>query len=661
MPISSFRTAASRRVAPAAVALATLFDVAKARAAMARSAGADAVTGHAARHVAPRRAAWLLALVACAAQPAYAVYAIAQYGEPKYPAGFKHFDYVNPDAPKGGTLVLANPSRLTTFDKFNPFTLRGNPAPGIGMLFESLTTGSADEPASAYGLLADDIAIAPDRMSVTFHINPRARFSNGDRVTAADVKYSFDTLKSPKAAPQYAAYFSDISQAVAVDAATVRFEFKRANRELPLIAGAIPVFSRKWGSKPDGSQVAFDQLAFETPIGSGPYLIDHYDSGRTIDYRRDPNYWGAGLPVRVGTNNFAHIVYKLYGDGVARLEAFKAGEYDAMVEYIARNWVRRDIGKRFDSGELVKREFRQHNGAGMQGFFMNLRRPLFQDVRVREALDLAFDFEWLNRQLFFGGYTRLNSYFADTELQATGTPGEGELAILEPLRKQLDPAVFGPMPEQPSTAAPGSLRANLLKARALLADAGWTYRDGALRNAKGEPFRFEILDDSGSAMAPVVTAYQRNLAKLGIEASFRAADFALLQKRLDAFDYDMTTVRYPGVQVPGSEQVARFASRYADQPGSDNMIGLKSPGVDAILGSLVQAQTRPQLLDATHALDRVLMHGYYAIPQWYSTVHRIAYKRTLAYPASLPLYYSAEDWIASMWWATPAHGQPSGD
>ncbi|MEK6423566.1 MAG: extracellular solute-binding protein [Burkholderia gladioli] len=606
------------------------------------------------------RAAWLLALAACIAQPAHAVYAIAQYGEPKYPAGFKHFDYVNPDAPKGGTLVLANPNRLTTFDKFNPFTLRGNPAPGIGMLFESLTTGSADEPASAYGLLADDIAIAPDRMSVTFHINPRARFSNGDRVTAADVKYSFDTLKSPKAAPQYAAYFSDIARAVAVDAATVRFDFKRANRELPLIAGAIPVFSHKWGARPDGSQVAFDQLAFETPIGSGPYLIDHYDSGRTIDYRRDPNYWGADLPVRVGTNNFAHIVYKLYGDGVARLEAFKAGDYDAMVEYIARNWVRRDIGKRFDSGELVKREFRQHNGAGMQGFFMNLRRPLFQDVRVREALDLAFDFEWLNRQLFFGGYTRLNSYFADTELQATGTPGEGELAILEPLRKQLDPAVFGPMPEQPVTSPPGSLRANLLKARTLLAEAGWTYRDGALRNAKGEPFRFEILDDSGSAMAPVVTAYQRNLAKLGIVASFRAADFALLQKRLDAFDYDMTTVRYPGVQVPGSEQVARFASRYADQAGSDNMIGLKSPAVDAILGALVQAQTRPQLLDATHALDRVLMHGYYAIPQWYSTVHRIAYKRTLAYPAHLPLYYSAEEWIASMWWATPAHGKPAG-
>ncbi|KVX49899.1 peptide ABC transporter substrate-binding protein [Burkholderia cepacia] len=595
------------------------------------------------------------ALAATAATAAHAAYAIAQYGEPKYPPGFRHFDYVNPDAPKGGTLVLANPNRLTSFDKFNPFTMRGNPAPGIDMLFESLATGSSDEPASAYGLLADDIDIAPDRRSVTFHLNPRARFSNGDPVMANDVKFSFDTLKSKLAAPQFGAYFAEITKAVVVDPATVRFEFRSANRELPLIAGGVPVFSRKWGLRADGSRIPFDQLAFEQPIGSGPYLIERYDNGRTITYRRNPAYWGADLPVRVGTNNFERIVYKLYGDGVARLEAFKAGEYDVLVEYIARNWTRRDVGKRFDSGELVKREFRQHNGAGMQGFFMNLRRPLFRDVRVRQALDLAFDFEWLNRQLFYSAYTRLDSYFADTDLQATGTPGPGELKLLEPLRAQLDPAVFGPMVTQPDTNPPGSLRANLLKARALLAQAGWTYRDGALRNAKGEPFTFEILDDSGAAMEGVVTAYQRNLAKLGIDARFRTADFALLQKRLDAFDYDMTTIRLPGVQVPGAEQYSRYASKFADEPGSDNLIGLKSPAVDTLLHALGTAQSRDELLDATHALDRVLMHGYYAVPQWYSTTHRIAYKRTLGYPQTLPLYYSAEGWVVSTWWAKPDH------
>ncbi|VBB10027.1 extracellular solute-binding protein [Burkholderia stabilis] len=592
---------------------------------------------------------------ALAATAAHAAYAIAQYGEPKYPPGFKHFDYVNPDAPKGGTLVLANPNRLTSFDKFNPFTMRGNPAPGIDMLFESLATGSSDEPASAYGLLADDIAVAPDRRSVTFHLNPRARFSNGDPVTADDVKFSFDTLKSKLAAPQFGAYFAEITKAVVVDPATVRFEFRSANRELPLIAGGVSVFSRKWGLRADGSRIPFDQLAFEQPIGSGPYLIERYDNGRTITYRRNPAYWGADLPVRVGTNNFERIVYKLYSDGVARLEAFKAGEYDVLVEYISRNWARRDVGKRFDSGELVKREFRQHNGAGMQGFFMNLRRPLFRDVRVRQALDLAFDFEWLNRQLFYSAYTRLDSYFADTDLQATGTPGAGELKLLEPLRTQLDPAVFGPMVTQPDTNPPGSLRANLLKARALLAQAGWTYRDGALRNASGEPFAFEILDDAGGAMEGVVAAYQRNLAKLGIDVRFRTADFALLQKRLDAFDYDMTTIRLPGVQVPGAEQYSRYASKFADEPGSDNVIGLKSPAVDALLHALGTAQTRDELLDATHALDRVLMHGYYAVPQWYSTTHRVAYKRTLAYPQTLPLYYSAEGWAVSTWWAKPDH------
>ncbi|KAB0633438.1 peptide ABC transporter substrate-binding protein [Burkholderia stagnalis] len=616
-------------------------------AACARSGIARAV------RAAGRTAAALLVQTALAATAAHAAHAIAQYGEPKYPPGFKHFDYVNPDAPKGGTLVLANPSRMTSFDKFNPYTMRGNIAPGIDLLFESLATGSSDEPASMYGLLADDIAVAPDGLSVTFHLNPRARFSNGDPVTAADVKHSFDMLKSKQAAPQYAAYYADIVRAVIVDPATVRFEFRRRNRELPLIAGGVSVFSRKWGLRADGTRIPFDQLAFEQPIGSGPYLIERYDNGRNITYRRNPAYWGADLPVRVGTHNFERIVYKLYGDGVARLEAFKAGEYDVLVENIARNWVRRDVGKRFDSGELIKREFRQHNGAGMQGFMMNLRRPLFRDVRVRQALDLALDFEWLNRQLFYGGYTRLDSYFADTDLQATGMPGPGELALLDPLRAQLDPAVFGPMVVQPNTNPPGSLRANLLKARALLAAAGWTYRDGALRNAKGEPFTFEILDDAGSAFEPVVIAYQRNLAKLGIDVKFRTADYALLQKRLDAFDYDMTTIRYLGVQVPGPEQLARYGSKFADEPGSSNVIGLKSPAVDALLAALGAAETREQLLDATHALDRVLMHGYYAIPQWYSTTHRVAYKRTLAYPQTLPLYYSAEDWVVSTWWIKP--------
>lgn len=586
---------------------------------------------------------------------AQAVYAIAQYGEPKYRQGFTHFDYVNPAAPKGGTLVLANPDRLTSFDKFNPFTLRGNAAPGLGMLFESLTTGSMDEVASAYGLLADDIRIAPDALSVTFHINPRARFSNGDPVTAADVKFSLDMLKSRQAAPSMQAYFGEITRAVVVDPATVRFEFRSNNRELPLIVGGMPVFSHKWGLRPDGTRIAFDQLAFEQPIGSGPYVIDRYSNGRTITYKLDANYWGKDLPVRAGTNNFERITYKLYSDDVARLEAFKAGEYDVLVENVSRNWVRRDVGKKFDSGELIKREFPQHNGTGMQGFVMNLRKPVFQDVRVRRALDLALDFQWLNRMLFYSQYRRLDSWFANTPLQPKGLPSPGELALLKPWRKSLDPAVFGPPPTQPVTTPPASLRANLLEARQLLAQAGWTYRDGALRNAKGEPFEFEVLDDTAasSQWAPIMAQYSQALARLGIRVNYRSVDFALYQKRLDAFDFDMTTIKFPDVQVPGAEQIDRFGSKAADEPGSGNLIGVKSPAVDAILKALTQAQTLDQLLDATHALDRVLMHGYYVVPQWYSATHRVAYRSALAYPSTLPLYYGAVDWIISTWWFKP--------
>ncbi|WP_415914599.1 extracellular solute-binding protein [Paraburkholderia sp. J41] len=586
---------------------------------------------------------------------AQAVYAIAQYGEPKYRQGFTHFDYVNPAAPKGGTLVLANPDRLTSFDKFNPFTLRGNAAPGLGMLFESLTTGSMDEVASAYGLLADDIRIAPDALSVTFHINPRARFSNGDPVTAADVKFSLDMLKSRQAAPSMQAYFGEITRAVVVDPATVRFEFRSNNRELPLIVGGMPVFSHKWGLRPDGTRIAFDQLAFEQPIGSGPYVIDRYSNGRTITYKLDANYWGKDLPVRAGTNNFERITYKLYSDDVARLEAFKAGEYDVLVENVSRNWVRRDVGKKFDSGELLKREFPQHNGTGMQGFVMSLRKPVFQDVRVRRALDLALDFQWLNRMLFYSQYRRLDSWFANTPLQPKGLPSPGELALLEPWRKSLDPAVFGPPPTQPVTTPPASLRANLLEARQLLAQAGWTYRDGALRNAKGEPFEFEVLDDTAasSQWAPIMAQYSQALARLGIRVNYRSVDFALYQKRLDAFDFDMTTIKFPDVQVPGAEQIDRFGSKAADEPGSGNLIGVKSPAVDAILKALTQAQTLDQLLDATHALDRVLMHGYYVVPQWYSATHRVAYRSALAYPSTLPLYYGAVDWIISTWWFKP--------
>jgi microcin C transport system substrate-binding protein len=575
---------------------------------------------------------------------AFAAHAFSLYDTPKYPAGFTHFAYVNPDAPKGGELYLANPDRRTSFDKFNPFSLKGVAAAGISnLMFETLATGSSDEMASMYGLLADDMTLAPDRMSMTFHLNPKARFNNGDPVTAADVKYSFDTLVA-KGAPQFKSIFADVEQCVVLDGQTVRFDFKALNRELPLIVGGVPVFSRKWGAN-----TSFDRIELEAPITTGPYLIDRYDVGRSISYKRDPNYWGMDVPSRKGMFNFNRIVYRFYKDDVARLEAFKAGEFDVNVEYSSKNWARSYVGPKFRDGTIIKRDFAHSNGAGMQGFVMNLRRPQFQDIHVRQALGLALDFEWMNRQLFYGQYKRIYSFFNNSELAATGLPSEDELKLLEPLRDKLDPAVFGPAPVPPSTNPPASLRENLLKAKALFAQAGWTYRDGALRNGKGEPFSFEILDDQ-SALSRVISVYVRNLVKLGVQVNQRTADYALVQKRMEEFDYDMTSMRFPDTTSPGNEMFDMFGSKAADIKGSNNVWGLKDPAVDKLVQALVLAETRKELVAAARALDRVLLNKYIVVPHWYSSTHRIAYWNRFGMPQILPLYYTADSYVISNWW-----------
>ena len=585
---------------------------------------------------------------------------ISQYGKPKYPDGFSHFDYVNPNAPRGGTLTLPNPGSRSSFDKFNPFTLRGVTAPGIELMFESLAEGSADEVSSIYGLLADDIQVAADHKSVIFHIRPEAKFSDGSPVLAADVKYSFDTLMSGLAHPRYKTTFADVKSAVVLSPREVRFDFKNNNSELPIMVGTLPIFSRNWGKRADGSMIPFDQLAFEMPIGSGPYLIESFKAGKSILFKRNPNYWvdqlSKPLNVRVGFYNFDRVLYKLYSDDAVRLEAFKAGEFDALVEYRAKIWAKGYVGSKFNDGSLLKKAFTNHNGAGMQGFAMNLRRPIFQDPRVREALGYALDFEWLNRQLFFDQYSRINSYFTNSDLSANfngpSKPTDAELKILKPLKekypKWVPDAVFGPMPAAPSTAPPSSLRNNLRKARELLAQAGWQYRDGALRNMRGEPFRFEMVED-GPFFLRVISAYTRNLEKLGIQVDVRTSDFALHQKRMDEYDFDMTTVRFPDSQNPGNELWDRFGSAAAKEKGSDNVIGVQSPVVDALVNEITKAQNREELRAAARSLDRVLWNSYYVIPQWYNPTHRIAFRKEMRYPEP-PLYYSAEPWVMQNWW-----------
>jgi microcin C transport system substrate-binding protein len=587
----------------------------------------------------------LLLLIILLPAHAWAAHAYAQFGDIKYPPGFRHFEWANPDAPKGGDLELVPPLRITNFDKYNPYTLKGTAPPGTGLLFESLLTGSMDEPTTAYGLLAEDVEVPADAMSATFRIHPAARFHDGTPVTAADVKHSFDMLMSKQAAPQYRVVFSDVKQATVVAPRTVRFEFRRANAELPLMVGGLPVFSRKWGEgKP------FDQIVLDMPIASGPYRIGRLNFGRDITYERDKNYWARDLNVRRGLYNFDRITYKIYKDTTAQTEAFKAGEFDYLRTFSAREWARTYVGKKFDSGELIKAELPTKNAGDFQGFLINTRRAKFKDPRVRQALGLAFDFEWMNRQMMYNAYTRVRGFFNASDFEAKGLPGPEELKLLEPLKKDLPEKVFTEqVPLPPSTNPPGSLRENLRKARDLLAAAGWTYRDGALRNAKGEPFTLEYLDSGGGER--LVAPYFQALAKLGIEGEYRRADFALIRKRLDVFDFDLFTVRIPGNEAPGSELLDRFGSQSAEIEGSSNLMGIKDPAIDALVSLAVASRTRPELVARLRALDRVLRHNHFVVPQWYSSTFRIAYRAgKFEQPKVMPQYYQPEDWVISTWW-----------
>ena len=578
------------------------------------------------------------------AGPVLAAHALAWGDAPKYPPGFAHFDYVNPQAPRGGTLSLAG---YGSFDKLNPFTLRGLAAAGLGtLMFETLAVSSEDEPFSMYGLLADDIRFAEDALSITFHLNPRARFWNGDPVTAEDVRHSFEVLTGRQAHPRFRQYFADVARVVVIDMATVRFEFARRNHELHMIIGMqLPVFSRKWGAGQP-----FDSVVQDEPLTSGPYRIERFDWGRTITYRRDPAWWAADLNVRRGMFNFERVVYKYFKDETARLEGFKAGEFDWVAENSAKNWARGHTGRHYDSGEIVKREFRHSNSAGMQGFVLNTRRPAFADVRVRQALALAMDFEWMNRQVFYGQYVRSPSYFTNSEMEAKGLPSADELALLEPLRAQLDPAVFGEAVMPPTTDPPSSLRANLRRALALLAEAGWKVDgEGVLRNARGQAFGFEILSYS-KGLERIAVPWARNLGKLGIAARLRITDPALYQKRMDEFDFDVAIHLYAASQTPGNELLERFSSTAADEKGSDNFAGIRDRAVDAIVQRLLASRTRAELVTAARALDRVLRAGWYLVPHFYAPTHRVAWRARLAHPDTLPLYYAAETWLLETWW-----------
>ncbi|MBF0125757.1 MAG: ABC transporter substrate-binding protein [Magnetococcales bacterium] len=574
--------------------------------------------------------------------PAWADHGLSLDGVLKYPHDFKGFDYTSPEAKPGGTLTL---HAIGGFDKMNPYTLKGS-APDFlePLVFEHLMVQSMDEPFSQYGLLARKVEVAEDRLSMVFHLAEDARFSDDSPLTAEDVKFSLETLQSDKAHPFYQSYWRDIVGADVLSPRTIRIRFRQVNRELPLIAGEIPVFSRAFFARN-----AFAQEDLITPLGSGPYVVEEFKPGKILIYRKNPKYWGQGRPVNRGMYQFERVVIKYYKDPVVALEGFKAGEFDFMAENNSKQWARDYEGPKFAQGLIRKETLPHKRGAGMQGLIFNLRRPVFQDLRVRKALSLAFDFEWSNENLFYGQYTRSNSYFSNSEMEAAGPPSPEELALLQPLRKHLDPAVFAPVQPPPSTTPPHSLRQNLREAARLLQEAGWKLgADRVLTHDKGERFEVEALLAS-PPFERILAPYAANLEKLGVVLKYRTVDPSLYQSRVHDFDYDMIVNGFGQSQSPGNEQRDMWHSQSAGIKGSHNRIGIRDPAVDALLEKLVAAKDRKELVTACRALDRVLLSGHYLVPNWHLTYHRLAYWDRFQRPATLPLYYTPEGWLLSWW------------
>nr|WP_321888657.1 extracellular solute-binding protein [Paraburkholderia bannensis] len=578
---------------------------------------------------------------------------LALFDDARPDASLQRFAWADSAPPRDGTLRLANYNEVSTYDSLNPFLLRGNAAPDeVNLMFETLMQRSLDEVGTQYPLLADRVAIAPDGLSASFHLNPAARFSNGAPVTAQDVRYSFEQLTGPATSPLYSSRYALIRSVDVIDTQTVRFTFRAAQRRAVLAAGDLYVFSRDWARAPQGHELSFDQLATVAPVSSGPYLIGARASNREIVYRRNPQYWGKDLPVRRGMFNFANVSFRLYSDPSAPLQAFRAGDIDAMFEGSAEQWSRNYGGPGFASGTLRKQEFPEHGISDAQGLIFNLRRAKFQDIRVREAIGLALDYEWINRNMFFGQYARSRSFFDDSVFAASGTPGADELALLEPLRANVPPEAFGILPPQPDTSGQDGLRGNLARAEALLASAGWHYRDGVLRNEAGTPLTVELLDD-GTGMQRILMIVVRNLKLLGIDARLRIMDQTVINERLKHFDFDMTTMGYRAASIPGAELERRFGSRAAKTPGSENYTGIASPAVDALIDDVLRAHSEREVIAAARALDRVLLCERIMVPEWHITHARVAWNRRIAPPARVPQQYGWIDWVVGWWHAAP--------
>jgi microcin C transport system substrate-binding protein len=586
---------------------------------------------------------WVLGFAGALAQPLAAEpkHGLSIFGELKYPADFKHFDYVNPDAPKGGSASQIGSAGLTTFDSFNSYILKGDAAQGMELCFESLMVRAQDEPDAVYGLVAETADVAPDHLSVTFKLRPEAKFSDGSPLTADDVVFSFETIKA-KGHPALSIPLKDVVRAEVLDPQTVRYTFQGALiRDLPITVATLPILSRAYYTTHD-----FEKTSLEAPIGSGPYKVGDFKPGTYVTYVRRPDHWARDLPVNRGQYNFDQVRYEYYRDRTLELENLLAGNFDFREEFTSKDWASGYDKQAVKDGRVLLQTLPDERPSGAQGFFINTRREKFKDVRVREALGLAFDFEWSNKNLFFGLYTRTASYFENSDMKAAGPPSAEELALLEPFRDKLPEAVFGEPVSPAVTDGSGNNREQLRRASKLLAEAGWTQTPQGLRNAAGQPFSVEILLDSPS-FERIIGPYVKNLKAIGVDATMRRVDAAQYERRLKDFDFDLTTQRYSLRLTPGIELKTFWGSQAAHTSGSFNLAGIADPVLDQLIDKIVTAKSRAELVTATRAADRVLRAGYYWVPQWYKGAHNLAFWNKFGWPAVKPKY---ERGALETWW-----------
>lgn len=564
------------------------------------------------------------------------MHGLSMYGDFKYPADFSHFQYANPNAPKGGDFKHAS---IGSFDSLNPFIVKGRSAEGIGRIYDSLLKQSSDEPFTAYALIAEKVKVADDLSKVSFLINKQAKFHDGKSILAEDVKFSFDLLVE-EGSPHFRSYYAGVKEVIIDGPRQITFHFKElGNRELPLIIAQLPILPKHfWADK------EFSKSSLQIPLGSGAYQVKSFKASKRITYQRVNNYWAENLAVNKGMNNFDRLIFDYYRDDSVAFEAFKSGSFDYRLESSSKRWATGYQGEQFDSGKIVALNIADKTPQGMQGFWFNLRKDKFKDPNVRQAISLLFDFEWANKSLFYGAYTRINSFYSGSELSTEKNISASELDILSEYKNQLPASVFEPI-DFAETNADGNMRKQMREAVALLEKAGYQLKNSKMQNAQGEQLSFEFLLYSKD-FERVVHPFRRNLQRIGIKTNIRLVDVSQFINRLNNFDFDLISMRKGQSISPGNEQLGYWGCDSVMLAGTSNWSGICLPVLDLLIDKLIKANSREELVNTTKAIDRVLLTQHFVIPQWYLPASRIAYWDKFSRPDISPIY----DLGLSTWW-----------